>query len=529
MEITSIPFEKIPQLSFSDIAYANGDPKLREFYAYEVGLNNFEAVIADKQKEATNRAVLAEVLREQYARRSPSAPVFDNIESLTQPGVFTITTAHQPCLLTGPLFYHYKIASTIHLSRQLTRRFPQYRFVPIFINGAEDHDFEEINHFHLFNRTLRWDEKAGGPVGELPTHSLRAVLEELRDMLGDSENAQRIWSIIEAAYANHTRYGDAAAYLSHELYKDYGLVVLDMGHRELKRLFAPLMKQELIEQPSKVLVENATLALEAAGFSGQAHAREINLFYLTERQRARIVEEAGRFHIIDTPLSFSRAEIIRELEAHPECFSPNVILRPLYQEFILPNLAYIGGGGELAYWLERKRQFAHFGVNFPMLIRRTSLLWIDGGSAKRLEKLGLRDEDIFQDTDWLIRRYVEANTSMELSLEAEKTQLSTLFDAIVEKAERIDKTLVKTARAEEAKALSSLDNLESKLLRAEKQRHDIAINQIKSLKDKLFPGGALQERHDNFLSIYLKHGEDFFRILTENLDPLMPGFLIIRE
>ncbi len=531
MEVTRLPFDKIPQLAQKDIAYATGHPALRPFFKYDVDLASFRQVIDDKKKDPIDRKVLVEVLREQYAELDTTEAVRRNIDALLDERTFTVTTAHQPCLFTGPLYYIYKIFSTINLAEQLQKEYPDYHFVPLFISGGEDHDFEEINHTHVFGKTIRWENDESGPVGMMSCSSLETPLAELRDILGDSENAAGVYNLIAGAYTSHERYGEATADLVNRLFGAYGLVTLNMTHAKLKRLFIPFMRDELLEQPSQALVEATTARLEEAGFSGQAYARPINLFYLGSElnMRERIERENDQFKVVDTSISMNEAEILRELEAHPERFSPNVVMRPIYQELILPNLAYIGGGGELAYWLERQSQFAHFGINYPMLIRRNSVLWIDRGSAKRMDKLGLTINDLFEDVEELVKRYVRENTENELSLSDEKRQLAGLFQAIKDKATDIDKSLAQSTDAELAKAMKSIENLETKLIRAEKQRHDIAINQIRSLKDKLFPENGLQERYDNFTGFFLRRGQGFFDVLKEHLNPLESGFIIVEE
>ena len=252
-----------------------------------------------------------------------------------------------------------------------------------------------------------------------------------------------------------------------------------------------------------------------------------NLFYLRPQVRERIVRDGDKFRVLNTDYVFSREEIIREMQEHPEHFSPNVVLRPLYQELVLPNLAYIGGGGEIAYWLERKRQFEHFGINFPMLVRRNSVLWIDGNSANRMQKLGLSVPDLFQDTEALIRQYIARHAEGELSLAEEKAALEALFERVAAKAKEVDATLEKAVLAEGAKQTKSLEQLESRIVRAEKQRHETALNQIRSLREKLFPGNGLQERTDNFTTFYTKYGDAFLKVLKSNLDPLDNRFVVI--
>ncbi|MBK8044030.1 MAG: bacillithiol biosynthesis cysteine-adding enzyme BshC [Haliscomenobacter sp.] len=527
MESHCIPFSNVPYFAFNDTAYATGHPALTPFFRYKPSLDAFKDVLRDKSAMPTDRDLLVRVLKEQYAALHPSGLVQAHIEALAQPNTFTVITAHQPSLFTGPLYYIYKILGTINLAETLQDAYPDYRFIPVFISGSEDHDFEEINHAHLFGKTLTWETQAGGSTGFLPTNTLEPVLAQLGELLQSSENGLRIYNEIQAAYTSHPFYGEAAQDLVNRLFGKYGLVVLDMRHRELKRAFIPIMREELFHQPSQVLVEQTQKALEAAGFSGQAHAREVNLFYLHDGKRSRIVKEGEAYHILGTSIHFSATDLENELTQYPERFSPNVVLRPLYQEFILPNLAYIGGGGEIAYWLERKRQFEHFGINFPMLIRRNSVLWIDKGSSQRMDKLGINAEQLFQDADTLIRHYVDSQTEHELSLSQEIASLNALFEGIRQKAIHVDPTLEKTILAEAAKQVKVLEHLEVRLLRAEKQKHDTAIGQIRHLKEKLFPGHGLQERHDNFISLYQKYGDELFETLKAHLHPLEEGMLVL--
>lgn len=525
--VNRIPFKQVEQLSQKDIAYATKHPNLRPFYKYETTLAAFDKVMADKRQDATNRSVLVDVLKAQYGPLETSEATQANIEALLEPTTFTITTAHQPSLGTGPLYYIYKIVSAIHLSRLLDKTYPGHKFVPVFVTGGEDHDFEEVNHLRLFNKEVVWENTEKGSVGMMQTSSLTSVLEQLKSILGDRPTAQEIYATFEKAYTSHEIYSKATIDLVNQLFGSYGLVVLGMNHPDLKREFIPLMKQELFERPSQAFVHKATEELEAAGFSGQAHAREINLFYLRDQIRERIVFENNQYQVLNTDYQFSEEELRAEVEKHPEHFSPNVVLRPLYQELILPNLAYIGGGGEIAYWLERKEQFAHFKLNFPMLIRRNSVLWLDGGTQKKMKKLGLGIEDLFIETEALLKRFIKQNTDSELSLAEEKEQQKQLFEAIKYKAQEIDPTLVKAVAAEQSKQLNILNQLEGRLMRAEKQKHEVALNQIRSLKEKLFPKNGLQERHDNFLGIYLQEGRNFFEVLLAHLNPLEEGFVVI--
>ena len=529
VDVTLIPYADVPQVSARDKAYARNDASLRPFYKYKVNLESFAEVIKDKQKDTIDRATLVEVLKQQYGQFDTSNEVMKNIDALKNNNTFTIVTAHQPTLFTGPLYYVYKIISTINLTRKLNTYLPDYQFVPVFITGGEDHDFEEMNHVNIFNKKLVWENEESGSVGMMKTSTLSAVLNELKEILGTSEKAQAAFDLIEKTHTRYDNYSDAALALVNELFGEEGLVAINMNHKSLKSLFIPIIKKEILEQFSFPIVNDTIAKLNQAGFKTQASPREINFFYLKNQIRERIVFENEKYQILNTGISFSKKELEEEIENHPERFSPNVIMRPLYQECILPNLAYMGGGGELAYWMERQTQFEQFGINFPMLIRRNSVLWIDKGMKKKLNKLNLSSTAIFNETDGLIKSFVKNISDQELNFNDEKKSLNSIFESIEKRTQAVDPTLVKTVAAERAKQLKSLESLEARLLKAEKNKHDVSINQINGLKDKLFPSNGLQERKDNFIPFYLKHGKAYFEILKSILDPLEKSFVVIEE
>ena len=529
VKITLIPYEEVPQVSSRDKAYAREDSCLRPFYKYPTEYASFAQVIEDKKNDYTNRDVLFKALQRQYSKLGVPEEVKSNINKLKSENTFTIVTAHQPSLFTGPLYYIYKIISTINLVKKLNTYLPNYQFVPIFITGGEDHDFEEMNHVNLFSNQLVWENNETGSVGAMKTSSLKNVLKELKVILGETLNGKKIYELMEQTHTNFDTYSDAALSLVNELFGKDGLVCLNMNQAGLKREFIPIIRDEIFNQVSQPLVLATAEKLNEVGFKTQASPREINFFYLNHQIRERIVIKNDRYHILNTEISFSKEEMENEIENHPEHFSPNVIMRPLFQELILPNLAYIGGGGELAYWLERKTQFEYFQLNFPMLIRRNSAVWIDKGTKKRMNKLGLNPSTLFQATEDLIKNFVKKNSEGELSFSSEKKELEAIFEKVKNKTIEVDASLGKTVLAESVKQIKSLENLESRVMRAEKQKHEVSINQIRNLKEKLFPANGLQERKDNFMAFYLKHGESYLETLKDTFDPLEKSFIVIEE
>lgn len=528
MNKTLIPFSQVTQLAKTDIAYATLDPALTPFYRLAPAPENFKKAIAARDEFSTPRETLVQVLESQYNNLPNNTLVREQIAALRKPGTFTVATAHQPSLLLGPLYFIYKAITTINLAEAVQKATGNH-IVPVFVLGSEDHDLEELNHIRLFNKTLTWEPGLSGPLGPMPTSTLAPVLEELKPILGDGDNARELWAVIERSYTSATTFGEATQALLHALFGRFGLVAFNMNHPELKRHFIPVMQAELTEQASNQLVQESIGQLNELGFKTQAAPREINLFYMTPGHRDRIVLEGDMYKVLNAKLEFTKTGILKELEEHPERFSPNVVLRPLYQEIILPNLAYVGGGGELAYWLERRTQFEHFGVPYPILVRRNSVLWFDKDSIKRSLKFEFPAPRFFEDADTLVRAYVEFHADADVSLEKEIADLRLIFDHIAQKAMAIDPTLEKAVRADEVKTAGQLQQWESRLMRAEKQKHEVALNQLRALKEKLFPGNGLQERTDNFIPYYLKYGPRFFDELKAHLDPFDRGFVLLED
>ena len=529
MKITNIPFSDIPQFSQKDKDYALEAPYLQPFFEHGVKIESFPNIIQAKQQKNIDRKILVEALNAQYKDIHTSDSVRDNIAALAEDKTFTITTAHQPSLFTGPLYYIYKIISVINLTQQLNKKYKEYHFVPVFVSGAEDHDFDEINHAHIFGKTYQWEQDQGGATGTMNIDRLAPVLSELETVLGSGEHAEILKQILRDAYLGNHQYGKAAFLLANALFQQYGLLVVDMNTPILKRAFIPYILDELTKQISKNIVPKTQQALEEKGFAKQTHVRNINLFYLYEQQRNRIELKDGAYHILNTDWVFSPQEMMTLVEKHPERFSPNVVMRPIYQELILPNLAYIGGGGEVAYWLERKAQFEHWDIPFPMLIRRNSVLWISKAESKKMDKLNLSIEMLFSPTDTIIKNYVTQQADTTFDLKNEKERIQEVFESINQKALKIDQGLGKLILAEQSKQLKAINNLEGRLHKAEKQKHEVAINQIKRLKEKLFPKNGLQERYDNFIPFFLKYGWEYFDLLLKELDPLQKGLIIIKE
>ena len=531
IQLTRIPFDHIPYLTKTDIDYQTGNSKLEGFYAYSPDREQLEMVTAARGSFNTDRALLTEVLREQYQEYPDTQASLELAKNLRSEDTFTMVTAHQPCLMTGPLYTVTKAISTIRAA-QIASAQTGKQVIPVYIIGGEDHDFEEMNHFQLFNEKLVWEnETAGGPVGRMNTDSLQDVLGKVSEKLGDAPSALALNKMIRDTHRPGRSYAVAYADLMHRLLGKYGLLVLLMDDPKLKRAFSRIMVQEIREQLSTNKVQGTQQRLTDAGYKAQAYVRELNLFYLGNGIRERILpaEKEGQWIFEASGKQVSTEELADICEADPYLFSPNVTLRPLYQEFILPNLAYIGGGGELAYWLERRDQFEAFGIPYPMLIRRDSILWVGHRDTEFLNEHGISGARLFESADDWIRFYLENNSDDLLDMESEKLDIARALDNMINKGAQLDQTLAKSLEAEKVRLMKSVEQVESRVFRAAKQKNDQLISKFQRVKEKLFPGNGLMERYDNFIPYYLRYGDVFFETLLEHLDPFDREFKVLLE
>lgn len=527
MKFTHIPFQKTGFFSKTMTDYIEKKEIIKPYYNNFPDFDGFKRQIDEKSAfPLDNRLILSNVLKGQYIGYEVSEPTLENIESLTDKDTFTITTGHQLNLFTGPLYFLYKIISTINLCEDLMEQFPKKKFVPVYWMATEDHDFEEINYFNFKGTKVIWNREGGGPVGRFSTEGLEEVFEEFSKHLGTSRNAEFLKELFQNGYLKHMNLASATRFIANELFKEYGLVIVDADDKELKRLYGPIVKDELLNNTSFHKVSTTIKDFEK-NYKVQVNPREINQFYMTDDLRERIIEKEGLFFINDTELSFTKDEILTELEKNPERFSPNVIMRPLYQEVILPNLCYIGGGGEMAYWLELKSYFEKVEIPFPILLLRNSVQVVSKKQAKKLENLSVSYEELFLKQHELLAKKVTENSDLKFSFVDAQILLEQQFAALRRVAENTDMSFIGAVNAQQVKQLKGLNNLQKRLLRAEKRIHADLVERITNLQNELLPNLSLEERQRNFSEYYLEYGQSFVEALKDTLNPLQLEFTIL--
>lgn len=527
MKLQGITFQNSGSFSPLIVDYLHQKNEVKNLYHLYPNIENFKKQIEEKKNHfpIENREILYRAVQLQNKEIDLSDATRENIEKLKNLNTFTVTTGHQLNLFTGPLYFLYKIISTINLAKQLQETYPDSCFVPIYWMATEDHDFDEIKYFQTETQKIESKRKVSGPVGRLKNEDFEELLQQFSAYLGLGKNAQQLKDWFEKAYLNQGNLATATRFLANELFKEYGLVIVDGDDPLLKKLFVPYAKRELEQQVVNRKVKETFDVLK--NYKIQVQPRDINLFYIEDGIRERIVLEEGNYRILNTDKLFSKEELFQLMENSPEKISPNAIMRPLYQEIILPNLCYIGGGGELAYWLELKQMFQEFQMVFPMLLLRNSVLLITQKQYEKMLKLKVEISDLFAKKDVIIEKLTKQYSTNTFDFNQQIAFLHVQFEMLKKIAQKTDASFIGAVAAQEQKQINGLKFLEKRLLKAEKKKCQQEWQRVIDLKNELFPNGNLQERVWNFSVFYKEYGNKLIEQLFTHLEPLTNEFDII--
>jgi bacillithiol synthase len=521
-----LPYELTGSFSGLVLDYVNGADDVKPLFRHEVSLEGVKKAIADRGAVPVNRPLLHQTFAAQYAGGATDAQ-HRNIESLLSDRTFTVCTAHQPNIFTGYLYFIYKILHVVRIAEELGRSVPGHHFVPVYYMGSEDNDLEELGQVRVDGIRYVWQTRQQGAVGRMKVDKpLLTLITDLEGQLGVQPYGADVIALLRQAYREGRTIAEATKSLVDGLFAAYGLLVLNADDAALKRTMIPVFRDDLTAHTPHDLVTRAGAQMHHR-YKVQVNPREINLFYITDGIRERIIRKGDVYTTESGAIRMSADEILALLGSHPECFSPNVVLRALYQETILPDVAFVGGGSELAYWLEMKTLFDHFRVPMPVLVLRNSFLIADERSEHTLRDLGLGIEDLFLDEFTLEDKYVRMHSDNELDVGPERNQADALFAGLRAKASAIDPTLVQHVEALQAKFRKQLDNAEKKMVRAEKRKQDTGKDRVLKLRARLFPGGSLQERVDNFMPYYAEYGSGFIDAVYRHSPALEQNFVVM--
>ncbi len=506
--VENIGLQDSQQFSKLFIDYLAQQEHIQSLYTFYPDIAGLEAAAEKRSTQPINRQVLVERLNVQYTNLPVFNNVQQNIERLGKDNAFTITTGHQLCLGTGPLYLILKTLSCIKLCETLKAKHPDKEFVPVFWMASEDHDAAEINHFYVFGKKYTWETTQTGAVGRFATTGIVELLDTIKDIPA--------W--LKEAYQSSETLAEATRNVMHHLFADYGVVVIDGDDAVLKKEFSGIIEKELFDQSAVGVMNQTNRAIESHGYAIQVNPRDINLFYVKDSIRERIEKQGERFVVLHTALSFSAEEIKTEVANHPERFSPNVVLRPLYESTILPDIAYVGGPGEIAYWLQLKEVFTTYNTFLPVVFPRMFSGVITKQQCVKLEKANVTIAELFLSEFDLKQVVVSRSIQEEISIQTQTAEITQAFDAIASIATVVDGSLQSWAQAEKAKVLKQIEDIEKKLRKAEERKHDDVIKSVLGIRDKVLPNGKLQERQESVFT-FLVNDEQLIEKLYQSLDP----------
>lgn len=489
--------------------YLSGHASLRTFYQYGIQDIDFSQIIADKSKEHIDRQLLQKVITDQYEGFTLSEQSQQHLQWLGQDNCFTLTTGHQLVLYGGPLFTTYKVLSIAKLAQQLNREHAEHRFVPIFWIHTEDHDYEEVNHyFKSFGQKIEYQGTFQTQVG---SHVISSEIEKV---------------VPDSSWAKHYQVGQtwtqAFRSLAHALFDEYGVLMLDADHPDLKAVFQPVLRAELLDSVAHEQISDQSQKLDEARYKQQISPRDINLFYLDEKGRDRIDRDGEDFLILNRDQKISRKDLLALVETHPGRFSPNVSLRPLYQEMILPNLAYFGGWGEISYWLQLKSIFDKFDVNFPLLMPRFSATIFTKSQLEAWQNFGFEMPDIQSSVFDLYRTYLP-HIWDDSQLLTKNQELLAHLDALTRYIEAdISPTLARSGLALRAHIQKKLNRIHKKAEKVMRNRFPKPFQEIEQLKLSIQPDGAVQERVLCLFSFPDIDPKSFIEQVWQEVEPLNP-------
>jgi bacillithiol biosynthesis cysteine-adding enzyme BshC len=533
---TSIPYSATGVFSSLVNDYISGNGTARDYVPYTPNLEGIKKAIQQRKFSAIQRQTLVSVLENQYQvlgtiKEEKNIAAFEKVQAniglLKNDNCFAVTTAHQPNLFTGPLYFFYKIIHVIKLAAELKAQFPENDFVPVYYMGSEDADLAEVGSYNIDGAKHQWKTKQTGAIGRmLVDDHLLQLLQNLEGYWTVKPDGKEALAIIKSAYKKGNTINQSTLQMVHLFFGQYGLVVVQPDDAKLKSLFVEVMQKELTTQFSHTAIQ-PTLKSLSENYHVQSEGRAINLFYLKDATRNRIEKNGELFSVVDTNIQFTQAEIIQELQAYPDRFSPNVILRGAYQETIIPSVVFVGGGGELAYWMELKNVFEQAGVDYPVIILRNSFLFINDKQAKQWASLEFNIEALFNSTQALEIAFVKTQSVENLVLTEHIASLTDLYKLIQQDVIKIDSSLGDHALNLSVQAQKKLALLEKKMIRAEKRKQHTSLARIHSIKSELFPDNNLQERVENFSNWIGDFGWSWVEAILNNSNSVDASFTII--
>ncbi|HUL44444.1 MAG TPA: bacillithiol biosynthesis cysteine-adding enzyme BshC [Bacteroidota bacterium] len=530
-----IPVESLPHIngSFSDLYrdYISEFKSVQQFYQVDFHSLQQIASLADKRRsQVRDRSVLVEVLSDQNTVYGAGQRTFDNIGLLADEKTFAVVTGQQVGLFGGPLYTIYKAITAIKLAETLGAENPGLHFVPVFWLESEDHDFEEVGKASVLNAegvpaTVSYqlptrDSGNRGAVGEIPLgNTIESVFGELQQIMGNSEFKQALFEMLRKFYRPASTFSTAFAGFLTALFQDKGLVFISPNDIRLKKLLSPLFQKEIREYPhvSQLIIRQSARLEEH--YHAQIKTKALNLFYFHKGGRYFIEPRETDFSLRGTRHFIPKEDLLRVAVEQPELLSPNVALRPICQDMLLPTVAYVAGPSEVAYFAQLQDVYRYFDLTMPMIYPRATATITEERMEKILERYELTVEDVFSKPEEIQKKVLDmvAEVNVEEMFSRVRTSIGDQMNEMKFGINYVDPTLSAALEHTHQKIDSQITALQEKVVAAQQRKHETALRQIEKVKNSLFPHGNYQERELNVIQFMNKHGLEFVRFLYGEL------------
>jgi len=522
LRVETLSFDRIPHQSRLFLEYLHDPVALREFYPSAVRFHHELATRAPEVLAAhqTDRGALCDALQDMNSAWGAGTETLKNIQLLREADCLAVVSGQQAGLFTGPLYTIYKALSAVKLAGCLTQR--QTKAVPVFWIATEDHDFPEVARAEFIGRDCKLAEvqasadlhREGEPVGRVMIdNSIDTILTQLLELLPISEFTPDLEAVVRDAWRPGRSYGEAFARMMTSLLGTHGLVLLDPLDPRLKAMAAPLYaKAALRAHDIATAIEARSQRLVEAGYHAQVTASENSFpLFLHDGSGARqALTRAGdeKYTTKQTDESYTVEELANLALAQPEKFSPNVTLRAVIQDYLLPTIAYYGGAAEIAYFAQTGEVYRLLERPITPILPRSSLTMIERHTGRVLERYGLGLTDLFAGPESVLKRVVEEHLGADTANSFTRTEatFNNELDDLRERLRSVDPTLADALETGRRKINYQLEGLRTRFHRAQMARDEATQRQLERAFDQLFPHKELQERHINITSLLARHG-----------------------
>ena len=527
-----INFSDIPGHQNLFLDYLYEFENVSDFYPYDFrNRDNYLKIFKNiLEKRSYLSADISQLISNQYSNINKSETTEGNIKKLSDKKTLAIVTGQQLGILGGPLYTFYKIITAIKLSRFLSERYNDYNFVPVFWLEGDDHDFNEVRAIKIIDEgnsllNIGYKEEieeddAKQSVGHIKFDStIQDFFDNLGKNLKDTEFKVQLLNELKDFYSEGKSFKEAFKDLIFKYFDEYGLIIFDPQEIEVKRLLKPIFKKEITDfrlHTEKLVHLSATLE---ELYHAQVKVKPVNLFLNYDGGRHSVEPVDNEFRLRRKRKSFTYDQLLELLENEPDKFSPNVLLRPICQDFLLPTAFYIGGPSEISYFAQIKPLYEFYDIVQPIIYPRSSATILESTIENILEKNSVQINDLFIDVENVKKKIINsvAESSIDAMFDGLTKQVETAFDQLKEKLIDLDKTIADASNRYRDKIFSSINELKSKAEKAQQKKYEVTLRQIDKAAINLFPNSNLQERELNFVYYVNKYGNEFIKKIFDEL------------